>query len=83
MQHLEDAVVNAGWPQLGWHCNQEGAVLSNRSSVDEACYRQVFGRLHAEISAIGTMEQVREQETRVRWLLESVPPTPSDGAVSP
>jgi hypothetical protein len=49
------------------------------ASVDEAWYRQVFGRLHAEISAIGTEEQVREQELRVQRLLESVPPTPNQG----
>jgi hypothetical protein len=59
--------------------NRNHITMCKFASVDEACYRQVFGRLHAEISEIGTKEQIKEQETRVQWLLESVPPTPIYG----
>ncbi|KAI1744617.1 hypothetical protein F4680DRAFT_231755 [Xylaria scruposa] len=50
-------------------------------SVQDPAYRDVFSRLYNEIVNIGTPTQVREQEERIKRLLESVPPTP-DTSVS-
>jgi hypothetical protein len=40
-------------------------------------FLKVFGRLHAEVVAIGTVSQGEEQAQRVQRLLESVPALPT------
>lgn len=47
------------------------------ANEDDVVYLKVLSRLHGEISEIGTKKQVEEQEARIKWLLESVPSTPT------
>jgi hypothetical protein len=46
-------------------------------SAQDSAFLKVFGRLHAEVAAIGTKEQGEEQAQRVKRLLESVPALPT------
>jgi hypothetical protein len=46
-------------------------------SAQDPMFLKVFGRLHAEVAAIGTKEQGEEQAQRVKRLLESVPALPT------
>lgn len=48
------------------------------SSAQDPMFLKVFGRLHAEIAAIGTSQQIGEQAQRIQRLLESVPTLPND-----
>ncbi|KAI1324880.1 hypothetical protein F5Y16DRAFT_379814 [Xylariaceae sp. FL0255] len=78
-------VVNEGSARL--NKSKEKAVTLNRNhvtlckfaSTEESDYQVVFNRLHAEISAVGTPQQIQEQARRVELLLASVPPIPSEG----
>jgi hypothetical protein len=46
-------------------------------SAQDSMFLKVFGRLHAEVAAIGTISQGEEQAQRVQRLLESVPALPT------
>jgi hypothetical protein len=47
-------------------------------SAQDPMFLKVFGRLHAEVAAIGTISQGEEQAQRVKRLLQSVPALPTN-----
>lgn len=52
-------------------------ICKFKDSTDPMFLR-VFGRLHAEIAALGTAAQVEEQAERVQRLLEFAPALPTE-----
>jgi hypothetical protein len=58
--------------------DRDHITICKFDSAQDSMFLKVFGRLHAEVAAIGTKEQGEEQAQRAQRLLESVPALPTE-----
>jgi hypothetical protein len=58
--------------------DRDHITICKFGSAQDSMFLKVFGRLHAEVAAIGTASQGEEQAQRVQRLLESVPALPTN-----
>ena len=57
--------------------DRDHITICKFGSAQDSMFLKVFGRLHAEVAAIGTIAQDEEQAQRVQRLLESVSALPT------